>query len=327
MSSLGHAWFDVCFDLDDEITMPTAGNITSDVVASSAPVAVAAPEATRIVSAAHVRAYPRVAAVPNIATVRPPVPVAFPKPVALQPHAPATARVAFPTPVAQRRTSPGDDAGPSASCPHVAVKSPPPASARPPLTVHHSEVCAADRGEVCVPAGSRDRSPRRPSQRQVDNENWIRYEVRLNKNYAWYETPPGIFDLRINFPVHDRASEGTRLQQAIRACNYILGKAEAYFKVGMATNLGTRWEMYRDCEDPHKFKPSHLFLVMDIVGREAAGMAESALISMLRDKPVCHNVNFLNKDKGGTGPRFPGPIVHYLYLALKVAPRSWPCCN
>ena len=301
------------------------------VVASSAPVAVA----TRIVSAARTTsAYPP----------RPPVPVTAPPP------APAAARVAFPERVAQRRTSPprptavkspspapvaakpqvplAPPQGPNASCPHVAVKSrPPPASAWPPLGLHHSEVCAADRGEVCVPVGSRERSPRGPSQRQVDNENWIRYEVRLNRNYEWYEAPPGIFDLRFRFPVHDKASEGTRLQQAIRACNYILGKAEAYFKVGMATNLGTRWEMYRDCEDPHKFKPSHLFIVMDVVGREAAGMAESALISMLRDKPALYNVNFLNKDKGGTGPRFPGPIVHYLYLALKVAPRSWPCCN
>ena len=130
--------------------------------------------------------------------------------------------------------------------------------------------------------------------------------------------PPGIFDLRFLYPVNNNASEGNMLRQALRACVYMLKKADAYFKVAMASNLASRWEMYRDIEDPHKFKPSHLCIVMDFEGRVAVGMAEAALIFMLSesDFPTCYNVNHMNNDRGGTGPRKSNG-KHYVYLALK----------
>ena len=145
------------------------------------------------------------------------------------------------------------------------------------------------------------------------------YQVRLNAYYEWPDLPNGIFDLRIGFPT--KTSEGMKLRQAFAACVDFLAKREAYFKIGMASNLGTRWLMYR--QPGSAWTPSHLGVLMEIEGIVAAGMAESALIAMLTttDLPATHNINWKHGDKGGTGPR---PLdtmhnLHYIYLAVKVA--------
>ena len=146
-----------------------------------------------------------------------------------------------------------------------------------------------------------------------------KYQVWLNVYYDWPDLPNGVFDLRIGFPM--KTSEGMKLRQAFAACMYFLAKRDAYFKIGMASNLATRWLMYQ--QPGNSWTTSHLGVLMAIEGRVAAGMAESALIAMLTstDLPANHNINWKHGDKGGTGPR---PVetehsLHYVYLAVAVA--------
>ena len=99
-----------------------------------------------------------------------------------------------------------------------------------------------------------------------------------------------------------------------------LKQRDAYFKIGMASNLATRWLMYK--QPDNKWTPSHLGILMEIQGRVAAGMAESALIAMISstDMPALYNINWKNGDKGGTGPRADDLLysTYYVYVAVQV---------
>ena len=96
---------------------------------------------------------------------------------------------------------------------------------------------------------------------------------------------------------------------------------DSYFKIGMASNLATRWLMYR--QPGQSWTPSPLGVLMAIEGRAAASMAESALIAMLAstDLPAVHNINWKHDDKGGTSPRPAATThsLHFIYLAVAVA--------
>ena len=187
-------------------------------------------------------------------------------------------------------------------------------------------------GRLVSTAGRRERSPGLTTDDAADGcddlkdadsvdggDNWKDFEVRLNAYYPWPALPNGIFDLRIGFLM--RTSEGLKLRQAYLACMRFLRLREAYFKIGMASNLGTRWLMYR--QPGNKWTPSHLGILMDIEGRVAAGMAESALIAMISntDMPALYNINWKNGDKGGTGPRPEDSMysTYYIYVAVEAA--------
>ena len=73
--------------------------------------------------------------------------------------------------------------------------------------------------------------------------------------------------------------------------------------------------MYQDHES--KWKPSHLFILLRIKGREAAGFAEAGLIDSCRALNVDMklNINIRNKDLGGTGPRQDPEATRILYVA------------
>ena len=60
------------------------------------------------------------------------------------------------------------------------------------------------------------------------------------------------------------------------------------------------------------------FLILETDNRAAAGFAEAALISMLKDAGALndsHNINRAHNDPGGTGPRRTGP--YWIYLAVR----------
>ena len=118
-----------------------------------------------------------------------------------------------------------------------------------------------------------------------------------------------------------RTSGGLKLRLAYLACMQFLRKRDAYFEIGMASNLGTRWLMYR--QPGNKWTPSQLGILMDTEGRVVAGMAESALIAMISstDMPALYNTSGKNGDKGGTGPRPEDSMYStcYIYVAVEAA--------
>ena len=102
-------------------------------------------------------------------------------------------------------------------------------------------------------------------------------------------------------------------------CLRALRQHPCEFKVVMARSLGCRWQMYRETTG---WRPTHLWMLLKVQGREAAGYAESALITMLQtlDLPANLNMNFKTSGKGGTGPRKPEQMhdTYFIYLAVNV---------
>ena len=82
---------------------------------------------------------------------------------------------------------------------------------------------------------------------------------------------------------------------------------------------GTRWEMYKQSTS---WRPSHLFIIAEVQGREAAGYLEAALIALLYDLdlPIEYNINLKRCDIGGTGPRTAEFRYdkYFVYLAVEV---------
>ena len=93
---------------------------------------------------------------------------------------------------------------------------------------------------------------------------------------------------------YTRASEGTKLRNAVSAAERILRLHLCEFKFGMARLLGQRWLMYQD-SDSDKWRPTHLFLLTEVCGREATGYMEAALIVQFIDIPFpgCSGVDCL----------------------------------
>ena len=53
------------------------------------------------------------------------------------------------------------------------------------------------------------------------------------------------------------------------------------------------------------WRPTHLWLLLEVRGREGIGYAEAGLIRMMHHLDIPHNLNmnFKHRDYGGTGPR------------------------
>ena len=101
------------------------------------------------------------------------------------------------------------------------------------------------------------------------------------------------------------------------SCRWVLRQHQCQYKIGMAKSLGIRWQMYRKTTS---WMPTHLWLLLEVKGREGVGYAEAALITMLRDESLLtQSINWVNRDAGGTGPRNDdGPDDRYfVYLACK----------
>ena len=151
-------------------------------------------------------------------------------------------------------------------------------------------------------------------------DDWKQYEVAMYRDNAWWTWRSGIVDTRYHLQskITAKSSEGVRLHAALEACKWILNRHECEFKIGMARFLGLRWERYRSSD---RWQPTHLFLLLQVDGREAVGYAESALIVMM-DQLECYqkyNINRRSSDKGGTGPRLEGTLhdIYFVYLAVK----------
>ena len=164
---------------------------------------------------------------------------------------------------------------------------------------------------------SRDRFPY--------EDDWRQFQVNCQNHTNWWDAPNGIIDSRLHYRTAERvneqpgASEGTKLRVAFNICERALAEHPCQFKVGMARSLGKRWQMYRESDG---LRPTHLWLLLRVRGREAIGYAEVALIDRLQtlDLPGKLNLNFKRKDSGGTGPRHTDQLhdVYFLYLAVNV---------
>ena len=114
--------------------------------------------------------------------------------------------------------------------------------------------------------------------------------------------PHGIIDARVLFYIENQnLSEGGKLELAVRRCNWALGRHACEFKVGIARELGVRFQMYRN--SPDRWQPTHLFILLEVVGRTAAGYAEAALIRTLWDRDLHDdNVEALAAPQGNATP-------------------------
>ena len=202
----------------------------------------------------------------------------------------------------------GGDSDPPSPKRHAAVAKPKPIAAP---TVSSSAVEA----EPSEEANRTHTSADTPAEQ---HDNWMTYKVHMHKDNDWWCWDEGIVDLRLLSLLQDNASEGTQYRAALRRCMWVVRRRPCKFKVGMASNLGTRWEYYK--EDT-AWKPSHLFIILRVDGRVAAGFVESALISQLTSSnlPACDNMNFNRGDHGGTGPIRPDLVnaPHWIYLAVR----------
>ena len=282
---------------------------------------------------------------------RPPTLAMAPQPaavVAIPPALVAQQRILPPTdgarPPACGSQQPGDEARSPACVAQQQIlpmaRQPPTDVARPPACVaqqpgdearswyhdaqfqfFHNHFTALPRGSPATDA--EDEAPAVDPGAPADDD-WKMYEIRFYRDGNWWNGEEGILDARIKFVDRkdNNANEGTTLEKAYRRCRWILARHACEFKVGMARQLGVRWRYYQD--GMYKWKPTHLFIVMDVRGRAAVGMAEAALIRMLLDSgdyDDSDNINLRNNDKGGSGPRLPEHefSAYYLYLATKAA--------
>ena len=69
-----------------------------------------------------------------------------------------------------------------------------------------------------------------------------------------------------------------------------------------------------------EWRPTHLWLLLEVHGREAVGYAEAALIAILKAEfPLEQSVNWHHRDLGGTGHHGKDEYGddYFVYLACK----------
>ena len=88
----------------------------------------------------------------------------------------------------------------------------------------------------------------------------------------------------------------------------------------MARELGARWLMYNEDGETGRWSPTHMFLLAEVHGREAAGFMEAGLIALVADQDMdqAYNINLKHRDSGGTGPRPEQFKDHQYFIYLAV---------
>ena len=194
----------------------------------------------------------------------------------------------------------------------------PTSSLSPARTMHTKELQAA-----AFQAGTRAHAALLYRHQHKDDADWRPHEIHWHRSNRWWEWDEGVINTDVIQQKwrYTRASEGTKLRNAVSAAERILRLHPCEFKFGMARLLGQCWLMYQD-SDSDKWRPTHLFLLTEVCGREAAGYMEAALIGQFIDfgTDTELNINLQNNDYGGTGPRTEEFMHHmyFVYLACKV---------
>ena len=150
------------------------------------------------------------------------------------------------------------------------------------------------------------------------DQDWRRYEIFFRRDGKWWLQRPGIFDAPRTR--QSPRSEGKVFRLALEDIRWALSTRTCEFKVGFATHLGSRWELYQ--QDKRKWTPRFLFILCTVPDRVSAGFLEAGLIAAIESIDLDHgrlNINRRNNDKGGTGPRKSETscIPHYIYLAVR----------
>ena len=154
-----------------------------------------------------------------------------------------------------------------------------------------------------------------------EEDEWKPYKVGIYPDNKWWLWGSGIIDLRgIILGLQPSMSEGTLLRKGFAGIKWVLRQQACEHKVGIARLLGVRWEHYQN-QDARNWRPSHLFVLLKVQGRVAAGFTEAGLISMQLSlsTPADYNRNLENNDIGGTGPRRDEDMdaPYFIYLATK----------
>ena len=313
---------DALLGSDDEAIQPT-GSSSSDrpqpVVRPSAPDGPQKPVSTCAARPQPIVRSPALAAQTPVSAcvarprqaARPPTPVAQTRGRQLRPASPprfpsseGRSSTAPPAPKAKTASSVPDDRE-AVSLPAKMPKQTPlsPAEIRSLITAKQRSDFVETGG-----AGTRQRS---------FNDDWRAIETFTFKDVPWWETAEGIIDSRIAFPCK-RSSQGHKLQTAVACCKSVLRHHTCQYKIGIARSLGIRWKMYM--ESKAEWRPTHLWLLLEVEGKEAVGYAEAALIAILKKEfPLEQCVNWHHRDLGGTGHHGKDEYGsdYFVYLACK----------
>ena len=154
------------------------------------------------------------------------------------------------------------------------------------------------------------------------DQDWRQYEISIRRDLKWWLQRPGIIDASLRSSSRARQSaksEGKTFRFALSDIRWALSTRTCEFKVGFATYLGYRWQLYQ--QDDGKWTPRYLFMLCTVPDRVSAGFLEAGLIAAIESLDLDHrrlNINWRNNDKGGTGPRKSETscIAHYIYLAV-----------
>ena len=102
--------------------------------------------------------------------------------------------------------------------------------------------------------------PPRHSPPDFNDEPWHKYRVRAMAGGEWWTWECGIIDLRVFFKsmaASAQQSEGVQLRLAAKRVNWVRAERACAFKIGIASDLANRWDMYQSSD----WVPSYLFIV------------------------------------------------------------------
>ena len=188
------------------------------------------------------------------------------------------------------------------------------------IAYNRSSMVAPRRVDLTALANQGDGS-HDPDWRQ--DQDWRRYEITVRRDMKWWLQRPGIIDASLvgasRAPEPSR-SEGTTFRRALADIRWTVSTCTCEFKVGIATYLGQRWQLYQ--QDVRSWTPRYLFLLCTVPDRVSAGFMEAGLIAVMESFDLDHrrlNINMRHNDKGGTGSRRSetSKIPHYIYLAVR----------
>ena len=151
-------------------------------------------------------------------------------------------------------------------------------------------------------------------------DEWTEFKVYMRPDNKWWTWDRGIIDIRLRSGAAAQVSEGSQFRRAFSDIQWVLRRHPCEFKVGITGHIAKRWCSYN--QPSSTWVPSHLFFLLMVPGRIAAGYVEGGLICACESLDLDHgrfNINLRHKDSGGTGANN-GEFAeddHFIYLAVR----------